>query len=311
MWLHPRGSCDGIILIDKSEGVTSFNVVKALRKILGLTKVGHAGTLDPFASGLLIILLGQGTKLSPYLMAGERRYLASIRLGVETDTLDPTGHIVRRKPIPMLTSEEIEKSILKFVGKINQVPPAFSALSVKGKRAYKLARKGIKVQLPERVVKIHSLEIISIEMPVITIEVACSGGTYIRSLASDIGKRLSSVAHLSSLRRLSCGPFNVMDAIDFKEITLFETRLNLEDNIISLRDSLPDMKEFTVDKKMAEKIRNGYRLGWDEIGEGAVVSEIHENFIKIVNGKSLVAIMELGDVSYDDSNWFKNMRVFN
>src|SRR4030042_81944 len=200
-------SCDGIILIDKNEGETSLDVVKKLRKALGLKKIGHAGTLDPFATGLLIGLLGQGTKLSSYLMAGEKRYLASIRLGIETDTLDPTGHVVRIEPVPNLKSEEVEKKIMTFVGEIEQTVPAFSAVNIKGKRAYRWAREGKKLDLPKKVVIIRSVETISIKIPIVTIEVVCTGGTYIRSLAADIGDRLRTVGHLSSLRGLSRGPF--------------------------------------------------------------------------------------------------------
>jgi len=308
----PRGdSCDGIILIDKNEGETSFDIVKRLRKIVGLKKVGHAGTLDPFATGLLITLLGQGTKLSSYLMAGEKRYLASIRLGIETDTLDPTGCVVRTETVPNLKAEEVEENILNFVGEIEQVVPAFSAVNIKGKRAYRWARAGIEVELPKKVVMIRSVEIISIEMPVITIEVVCSGGTYIRSLAADIGNRLGSVAHLSSLRRLSSGPFHVRDAINSERISTVGSDNIMKNNLISLRDSLPDMKESYVDIKTAEKIRNGRRPRWDEVADENFFYDVYEGFIKLVNGASLIAIIEVNRPSGDDTDWLRGIRVFN
>ena len=209
---------DGIILIDKNEGESSFDVVRRLRAKVKVKKVGHAGTLDPFATGLLIILLGQGTKLSPFLMSGQKRYRATMRLGVETDTLDPTGRVIRTTHVPAFEPEQIKTNALKFVGEIEQVPPIFSAVSYKGNRAYKLARKGIKVELEKRRVRIHSVEIISIDLPEITMEISCSGGTYIRSLASDIGNKLGTGAHLSALRRLSSGPFEVKDALNTKHI---------------------------------------------------------------------------------------------
>jgi tRNA pseudouridine55 synthase len=302
-WPLHGDSCDGILLIDKNEGETSFDVVKRLRKALGLKKVGHAGTLDPFATGLLIALLGQGTKLSSHLMAGDKRYLASIRLGTETDTLDPTGHVVRTKPVPNLKPEDIEKKMLTFVGEIQQTVPAFSAVNIKGKRAYKWAREGMKLDLPKKVVMIRSVETISIEMPVVTIEVVCSGGTYIRSLAADIGNRLGTVAHLSSLRRLSSGPFHVNDSINSKEISIVGSANIIKDNLISLKDSLPDMKEFHVDIKTAEKIRNGCRPRWNEV-EG-------EGFIKLVNEESLVAIVEVNSLSGDDTDRLRSIRIFN
>jgi tRNA pseudouridine55 synthase len=302
-WPLHGDSCDGILLIDKNEGETSFDVVKRLRKALGLKKVGHAGTLDPFATGLLIALLGQGTKLSSHLMAGDKRYLASIRLGTETDTLDPTGHVVRTKPVPNLKPEDIEKKMLTFVGEIQQTVPAFSAVNIKGKRAYRWAREGMKLDLPKKAVMIRSVETISIEMPVITIEVVCSGGTYIRSLAADIGNQLGTVAHLSSLRRLSSGPFHVNDSINSKEISIVGSANIIKDNLISLKDSLPDMKESHVDIKTAEKIRNGCRPRWNEI-EG-------EGFIKLVNEESLVAIVEVNSLSGDDTDRLRSIRIFN
>ncbi|MFC1534813.1 tRNA pseudouridine(55) synthase TruB [Thermodesulfobacteriota bacterium] len=298
-------------MIDKNEGETSFNVVRRLRRILNLKKIGHSGTLDPFATGLLIILLGQGTKLSPYLMAGEKRYLATMRLGVETDTLDPTGQIVHTRPVPEFEKEEIEENILKFVGDIEQVPPVFSAVNYKGKRAYELAREGIKIELQKRVVKIHSIEIVSIDLPEITIEISCSGGTYIRSLAADMGRQLGSVAHLKSLRRLSSGPFQVRDALDSQQID-FITQVNLlKEKIIPLKDALPDMYEFRVDIETAKKIRNGYRPRWEDIADRSGFSGICEGLMKLVNGKSLVAVMEVNDSPGDKKDWVNKLRIFN
>jgi tRNA pseudouridine55 synthase len=303
---------DGILLIDKNEGETSFNIVKNVRKVLNLKKVGHAGTLDPFATGLLIMLLGQGTKLFKYLMAEEKRYVASIKLGVETDTLDPTGGVVRTKDIPFLKPEEIEKRILTLVGEIEQVPPAYSAVNLKGKRAYKLARKGVSMELPKRTVTIHSLDVLSIDMPVITIDVVCSGGTYIRSLAVDIGRHLDSVAHLCSLRRLSTGRFHVKDALNQERIPVAEQGTVFRNNVIGLNDALPSLKESQVDLKTAEKIRNGYRPAWYEVADEDVLYDIQEGFIKIVNGPSLVAIMEIGGFPGDrNGSWLRNIRVFN
>ncbi len=303
---------DGILLIDKNEGETSFDIVKNVRKVLNLKKVGHAGTLDPFATGLLIVLLGQGTKLFRYLMAEEKRYVASIKLGVETDTLDPTGRVVCTKDVPVLKPEEIKKRILKLVGEIEQVPPAYSAVNLKGKRAYKLARKGVSMELPKRTVTIRSLDILSIDMPVITIDVVCSGGTYIRSLAVDIGRHLDSVAHLSSLRRLSTGRFHVKDALNQERIRVAEQGTAFRNNVITLNDALPGLKESQVDVKTAEKIRNGYRPAWYEVADEKVLYDIQKGFIKIVNGPSLVAIMEISGFPGDrNGDWLRNIRVFN
>ncbi|MBN1626866.1 MAG: tRNA pseudouridine(55) synthase TruB, partial [Deltaproteobacteria bacterium] len=161
---------DGIILIDKNEGETSFDVVKMAKRVFK-TKAGHAGTLDPFATGLLIILLGQGTKLSSYLMAGKKKYLATMTLGIETDTLDRTGRVLVEMPVPDMPREEVARIVREFTGDIEQRPPAYSAVNYKGQRAYKLARKGIEVDLGKRKVVIHSIEVVSVSLPDITFEV--------------------------------------------------------------------------------------------------------------------------------------------
>ncbi len=305
-----RNHHEGIILIDKKGGETSFNVVRRIRNNLNIRKVGHAGTLDPFATGLLIILLGRGTRLSSWLMAGEKRYLAVIRLGLETDSLDPTGRVVRTMPVPDFEKMEIGEKILEFVGDIEQVPPAFSAVNYRGRRAYKLAREGISVELKKRVVKIHSIKILSIELPEITLEICCSGGTYIRSLASDVGKRLGSVAYLSSLRRLSSGPFKVEDSLDSSRIESAASGGLLLERIISINDALPGMKESRIDIRTAEKVRRGQRPGWEEVAEGAGIPDTYEGFIKLVNRESLIAVMEIDRRPGEDRGWLKKMRIF-
>ncbi len=300
---------DGIILVDKNEDETSFDIVKKIRTVLKVKKVGHAGTLDPFATGLLVVLVGQGTKLAPYLMAEWKKYRATIQLGVETDTQDPTGRIVRTMDVPEFESDYIHKKTLEFIGEIEQVPPIFSALNYKGKRAYDLARKGIKVELKRRMIKIHNLRIISIDLPDVTVEVSCSSGTYIRSLASDIGKRLGTVAHLKALRRLSSGPFEVEDALNSRRIGPAFTD-GLRKTIISLRGALPDMKEMQVDDRMAKKIRNGGQTEWSQIGLGSDVSAPFEGFLKLVSDMELVAILEVHHLASNDTGRLRTKRIF-
>lgn len=302
--------CDGILLIDKNEGETSFDVVKQIRRILKIKKIGHAGTLDPFATGLLIILLGQGTKLSPYLMAGDKIYRATMRLGLETDTKDLTGRVVRERPVPEFESEYIKEKALEFVGEIEQVPPIFSAVNYRGRRAYEYARKGIKIDLEKRRVKIHSLEIISVDLPDVTMEVSCSSGTYIRSLASGLGKELSSGAHLKSLRRLSSGPFRVKDALNINKIERRSTDHLFQEKIIPLREALPHMKEVEVDDGTARKIRSGHQPEWGEVAIGSDLPEIDEDYVKFVKGMELVAIVKVYKSFEDEKRRFKMMRAF-
>ena len=301
---------DGIILIDKNEGETSFDIVKKAKKIFKNKKIGHAGTLDPFATGLLIILFGQGTKLSSYLMTGKKRYLATMILGVETDTLDKTGRIVKTIPAPHISPEEIRHVIQGFTGDIEQTPPLYSAINYRGQRAYKLARQGIDMQLKKRAVKIHSIDILSVDLPDITFEVTCSSGTYIRSLAVDIGKSLGSTAHLRSLRRESSGIFQVKDAVDSKMMAECLKGADVKDKTISLKDALADMKECFVDREWAKRIINGCRPGRGECASWDPLLGDYSGFVKLTHGESLVAIIELNGASRDDRAWFKSIRVF-
>ncbi|MBU2499105.1 MAG: tRNA pseudouridine(55) synthase TruB [Proteobacteria bacterium] len=298
------------MLIDKEEGRSSFDVVKEVRRILKIKKVGHAGTLDPFATGLLVVLLGQGTKLAPYLMAGVKEYRATLRLGVETDTMDPTGLIVQTRPVPAFEMEHIRETALGFTGDIEQVPPSFSAVKYKGQRAYALARKGIRVALKKRKAMVHQLEIISVDLPDITMVVTCSRGTYMRSLAADLGKALGTGAHLRSLRRLSSGSFSVKEALCLRELeTDFPDKI-LRQKVISLRDALPGMGEAQVDGRTARKIRNGYQPRWNELQVQSEPTELDEWDMKVVKGSDLVALMKVGRDSHGGEVRSRVTRVF-
>lgn len=301
---------DGIVLIDKEEGRTSFDVVKEVRRILRIKKVGHAGTLDPFATGLLVVLLGQGTKLASYLMAGEKAYLAAVRLGVETDTMDLTGRVFQTRPVPALDPEHIREKALGFVGDIEQVPPIFSAVKYKGQRAYALARKGVKVALEKRKATIHRLEIVSVDLPDITMTVVCSAGTYVRSLAADLGEALGTGGHLRSLRRLSSGAFLVEEASRLRDLgTEFPDKI-LRRKVISLREALPGLREAQVDDRIARKIRNGYQPNWNELQAAFDPSEFGEEDMKVVKGSDLVALMKVGRDSRSGEVRSRVTRVF-
>jgi len=300
---------DGIILIDKNAGETSFDAVKRAKKVFK-SKAGHAGTLDPFATGLLIILLGQGTKLSSYLMAGEKKYLAVMTMGIKTDTLDRTGRVLMELPVPDMPQEEIASIVRAFTGNIEQRPPSYSAVKFEGQRAYKLARKGIEADLGKRMVTIHSIEVVSVSMPDITFEVTCSGGTYIRALASDIGEKLGSVAHLKSLRRLASGSFNVINAMDSRLLVSGVEGDFLKGRIINLKDALPDMVECPIDPDSARKIANGIRPVWDEPFLRHALPDDYKGYIKLTCGQTLVAVMQADRGLRDNRAWLQGMRVF-
>lgn len=302
---------DGILLIDKGEGETSAGIVRKVKRVLNIAKVGHAGTLDPFATGLLIVLLGQGTKLSSYLMDGEKRYQATIRLGIETDTLDPTGRVIRTRPVPEISLKTIEREIGAFVGEIEQTPPAFSALKYNGQRAYRWARKGLAVDLKKRKVKIHRIEITALDLPDIGVDVVCSRGTYVRSLAADFGQRLGTGGHLKALRRLKSGFFSVKNALNPETLVQGSAPETLRDRIISLAEALPGMCTLRVDEQMAHRIRNGYQPVGEELSTGCEYSNTLGGRMKLLKEKELVAIIDVSPSGRGYKDPMKVVRVFN
>ena len=204
------GAREGIVLLDKPPGQTSFQALTLIKRAVRTRRVGHAGTLDRFAEGLLVVLIGRMTRLSGLATGMEKEYVASFTFGTETDTLDPEGVVVAQGPVP--GREDLEAALPSLVGQVMQVPPAYSAIHVRGRRAYQAARSGEQVVLAPRPVTIHALSLISFDPPVATIRVACSRGTYVRSLARDLAARLSTRGFVSQLRRTRIGGFRVEDA---------------------------------------------------------------------------------------------------
>ncbi|MBW2028310.1 MAG: tRNA pseudouridine(55) synthase TruB [Deltaproteobacteria bacterium] len=301
---------DGIILVDKNEGETSFEAAGRVGRILKIRKVGHAGTLDPFATGLLIVLLGQGTKLFPYLASGAKEYTGILRLGVETDTQDVHGEILNVTPVPEFVPEELRARARNFVGEIEQVPPRFSAVRYKGKRAYEYARKGIDVSLGARKVKIHSFDILSVDLPEVTVRVVCSGGTYVRALVSDFGKALGTGAHLTALRRLASGPFDIRDAVNINKVSGPDQKDALCERIIPLGNGLPHLRAVKIGDIMARKIRNGYQPKMRDLrGPGDDLGGTGQE-IKLLRGEDLVAIARVPDKAHGNGVGLKVMRVF-
>ena len=208
---------DGILNINKPLGRTSFSVVAMVRRLTGERRVGHAGTLDPAATGVLPVCLGQGTRITEFLMDATKAYRAEIELGVATDTCDATGSVIQRGDPSHVNQEQLESALASFCGLITQIPPMYSAVKHQGKPLYKLARAGITVERRSRLAKIHDLKLIAWQLPIATIEVVCGKGTYIRSLAHDLGQTLGCGAYLKSLIRLRCGLFDVRDAVSVEQ----------------------------------------------------------------------------------------------
>ena len=208
----------GILVVNKDPGPTSFQVVAHLRWLLRVPKVGHGGTLDPDAAGVLPILINEATKLTPYLVDHAKEYVATVRLGLRTDTQDRSGKVLQEAPIPALTSDAIEEILTRFVGQIQQVPPMYSALRMGGKRLYELARRGVEVKREPRPVMIHALTLESVELPLFTVRVVCGKGTYVRTLCADLGEVLGCGGVLERLLRVRVGPYSLDTAIPWAEL---------------------------------------------------------------------------------------------
>jgi len=213
---------NGICIIDKPGGLTSHDLVLFLRRRFKIKKVGHAGTLDPMATGVLVMLLGNATKLSNKFISDDKEYEGSMRLGIKTDSHDKEGKVISSKDISGIKEESVRESFRAFLGDIEQVPPMVSAVKHKGKKLYQLARRGIEVERKPRQIHIYNIEIKSIDLPMVSFSVCCSKGTYIRKLADDIGERLGCGAHLTSLRRLRSGRFGIDKAIPFADLKDFD-----------------------------------------------------------------------------------------
>lgn len=222
---------DGAILIDKPAGPTSHDVVDVIRRKFGIKKVGHCGTLDPNATGLLIIVLGRGTKLSDKLMSDDKVYEGTIKFGETTDSYDADGELVASLPVPPLTVEQLNASAAEFVGDLMQKPPMVSAVKKGGVPLYKLARKGIEVEREPRLIHIYKFHFTDYREPLGTFQIACTKGTYVRSLAHDLGQKLGCGAHLSTLRRSVSGKFDVTNAKPLDEILKLSTA-ELEKRVI-------------------------------------------------------------------------------
>lgn len=224
---------DGVLLVDKPRGPTSHDVVDAIRRKFNIRKVGHCGTLDPNADGLLIIVLGRGTKLSDKLMSADKVYAGTIKLGETTDTYDADGTVVKVSAVPLLTLEQMNEVAQQFVGDLMQTPPMVSAAKVDGVPLYKLARKGVEVERKPRLVHVYDFQLNSYEEPIATFRIVCTKGTYVRSIVHEFGEKLGCGAHLASLRRLQVGRFSVEDALPLSRIMEL-TPGELEHHVIPL-----------------------------------------------------------------------------
>ena len=255
---------NGFIVIDKPVGITSHDVVNRVRRILGTKKVGHTGTLDPFATGVLPVAVNDGTKTIPFLDEGLKCYEALMRLGVVTDTLDMTGKLLHEADYSVVDRQSLEIVLTRFTGAISQVPPMFSAIKRDGQPLYKLARQGQDVERVARQIEIKSLELLSFEPPFVGLRVSCSRGTYIRSLADDIGAALGCGAALQELRRTSSGPFEISAALSLEALEMANSGTARNDLLISPYDALNHLLDIPLADTGLFKVKRGISPAWDD-----------------------------------------------
>ena len=251
-----------IITLYKPSGITSHQAVGKVKRLFSEKKAGHTGTLDPLATGVLLVCLGEATKVSRFLLDMDKRYCARVKLGERTDTLDADGTVVERRGVSFVTDEAIIRVAEGFVGRIKQKPPMYSAVKINGQTLHKLARKGIEVDRPARSVEIYEVRVLDVEMPFFTLDVSCSKGTYIRSLCDDIGQGLGTGAHLVSLERTGIGIFDVRDAVTFEELEAC-TIAPQKKACHGINEALTDLDELVLEDEDCLKAKNGVavRLG--------------------------------------------------
>ena len=280
---------NGIIVINKPKEYTSHDVVAKVKKILNVKKVGHTGTLDPNATGVLPLLLNQGTKLSKYLIEHDKEYEVTLKLGIKTDTADGEGKIIEDKEVnwEILNKNIIEDTLKLFIGKQKQIPPMYSAIKVNGKKLYEYARQGKTVEIESREIEIHEINLqeINKEENEIKLKVSCSKGTYIRSLCEDIASKLDNIGYMKELNRTKVGRFNIEDSITLEELE--ESKENVKEKIITMQELFNNYQSINLDERQLEKFLNGMLLKIEK--EDGIYNIYSKKYIGlgVVKGKRL------------------------
>ena len=264
----------GVIVIDKPIGMTSHDVVQIVRKGTNIRRAGHTGTLDPRASGVLVVLVGPAVRLSEYVSASDKRYQAVIQLGTTTDTYDGDGRVLATTSVD-ISEKQFNDVLQSFVGQIEQVPPPYSSVKVKGRHAYDMARNGEEVDLEARTINVYNLDMLEWAPPEAVIDVYCSSGTYVRSLAHDLGEKLGCGAHLIGLRRTKSGRFTLRDAVPLRKLREAFENDTWENYIIPAAEALSDWPAIELSAEQLDIVRHGRRIP-AEIGAGKMARAISE-----------------------------------
>jgi tRNA pseudouridine55 synthase len=279
------GLVDFVVLVDKPEGPTSHDIVAAARRGIGTRRVGHTGTLDPFASGLLLLCIGRATRLAEYLSGLDKSYEAVARLGIATDTLDRDGEVVLESEAWVDCDDaRIAEALQLFEGEIEQIPPQYSAKKVDGEAMHRRARRGERIELPPSTVTVHRVALLSVDLPDVRFSVRCSSGTYIRSIARDLGEALGVGAHLTALRRTSVGTFDVASAID---VDALSDRSRVAEVAVAPLDAVGHLRTIEIDAKIATRVTHGQKIRLD--------GQADDGLVAVSCGGALYAIAEVDD----------------
>jgi len=294
--MQNKDAISGVLVIDKPTGMTSHDVVNIVRRGTGIRRAGHTGTLDPRASGVLVILVGPAVRLSEYISASDKRYQAIIRMGSATDTYDAEGAFTREEVPVDVTEEQFEAELKKFEGEVEQTPPAYSAVKVNGRKAYEMARKGEEVELEPRMIQVHHLEVLEWATPEVVVDVHCSSGTYIRSLANDLGEVLGCGAYLVGLRRTKNGRFSLRDSVPLRKLKEAFEAGDWYKYLIPAAESLADWYSVELDPDEVETLRHGQRVKADPGTETEMARGISDS-------GELVALLKLVEAEDGSLEW--------
>ena len=286
--MNMQNAISGVLVVDKPVGLTSHDVVQIIRKGTNIRRAGHTGTLDPRASGVLVILIGPAVRLSEYVSASDKRYQAVVRLGTRTDTYDADGRVISTSPVN-ITEQQFEDALKQFIGTIEQVPPPYSAVKIKGRKAYEMAREGEEVDLSPRTIQVYNLELLEWAPPEAVIDVYCSSGTYVRSLAHDLGETLGCGAHLVGLRRTKSGRFTLRDAVPLRKMREHFENGTWYQLLIPAAEALSDWPAVELTSDQMEAVRHGHRVPGSS-NQGKLARGISEQ-------GELVALLEFDDTT--------------
>ncbi|HAD32650.1 MULTISPECIES: tRNA pseudouridine(55) synthase TruB [Gammaproteobacteria] len=264
----------GIVIIDKPTGLSSNHVLQRVKRLFNANKAGHTGSLDPLATGVLPVCLGEATKLSTYLLDADKQYQVRCQLGILTDSGDSDGEVIAQQAIPEYSPEQLQQVLLDFVGEQQQIPPMFSALKHQGQPLYKLARQGIEIERKSRLITIYSIELLACDAESFTLQVACSKGTYIRTLVQDIAAALGSCGHVKMLRRTDAAGYDLTQALSLEalgELAEQQGLAGLDSQLLPAHEALPDWPHIKLDSAMSDDMRYGRAVKTDVQGQSAKV----------------------------------------